>query len=132
MLRFTQVSHILSAIKLKFTFEQAGLLLDTKKFVEYVWEEKPVILTLPYFSLGGVQSYVCPIHIKIIFSIFLSWCWNWIIKFFVNLRTLVPSSLGKKLESLTSQVILLQFLYYLMLNMCYCCMYLLSFGLLFF
>ena len=33
------------------------------------------------------------------FSIFLSWRWNWIINFCVNLRTFVPSSPGKKLES---------------------------------
>ena len=74
--------------------------MHTKKFVQYVWEEKPMVLDLPYFSLGTILSYGCPIHVKIIRSIFLSWRWNWIINFCVNLRTFVPSSLGKKLESL--------------------------------
>ena len=88
---------------LTFSFEQAGLLMHSKKFFQYVWEEKPVVLTLPYFSLGDFQLisiYIFPIHVKIICSIFLSWHWNWIINFCVHVRTFVPSSLGKKLESL--------------------------------
>ena len=45
----------LSALLLTFIFEQAGILMHTKNFVQYVWEEKPVVLTLPYFSLGEIQ-----------------------------------------------------------------------------
>ena len=54
ILRFTQVSLDLGYYcqGLHFTFKQAGLLMDTKKWELYEWEEELKVLGLEYFYIG--------------------------------------------------------------------------------
>ena len=65
ILRFTQVSmSLFSALLLTFSIEkQAGLLLYTKEFTQYVWEEELIVLTLPYFYLGIYDQLISWFHL---------------------------------------------------------------------
>lgn len=78
-----RIDTFIIVIKIHIFHDQAGLVIYTKPFNSFAWEEESKILGLPYFYLG-INLFLCLLlYIKSIFnfvyylSIYFACHWKW-------------------------------------------------------